>query len=83
MWFQPSLPTQVSACPYNLVFPAAKVSKMFLSAVSARRTAPGSVCGDPEGAKDTLCCWPSAVYCSGKKCAAYPFQAPLLIASGL
>lgn len=49
MWFQPSLPTQVSACPYNLVFPAAKVSKMFLSAVSARRTAPGSVCSDPEG----------------------------------
>ena len=43
MRFQPFLPTQVSACPYNLVFPTAKVSNMFLSAVSARRTATGSV----------------------------------------
>lgn len=39
LWFQPSLPTQVSACSPRLVFPVLKVSETFLSAVLATKAA--------------------------------------------
>lgn len=84
IYFQPTLPTQVSAYPHNLVFPAAWVSETFLSAVLARRTAAGSVWGDPNGTEDTLCCWPSARFIvRAINVLPTPFQASLLIASGL